>query len=195
KSVFNANHDDCITKFLKEVNSRAKVQSPKSKNNIKPAKRIPNVNKGERWISKGYRFSPNKSFAMHEKPNTPRSCLRWKPTGRIFKTTGLRWIPTGKMFIDCTTKVDSEPLNGSNGDITNLYECDQTLNVSAGTLNLSAVSAAVAASRAVDPAGSPSSTTIDQDVPSASTSLIIQEIQSQVTHQSAKGKMHGHQNA
>nr|GEU90028.1 hypothetical protein [Tanacetum cinerariifolium] len=138
KCVFNANHDDCITKFLKEVNSRAKVQSPKSRNNIKPAKRIPNVNKSERWISKGYRLSPNKSYDVHEKPNTPRSCLRWKPTGRIFKTAGLRWIPTGKMFIDCTTKVDSEPLNGSNDDITNPYECDQTLNVSAGTLNLSA---------------------------------------------------------
>ncbi|GJR92282.1 hypothetical protein Tco_0264456 [Tanacetum coccineum] len=138
KCVFNANHDDCITKFLKEVNSRAKVQSPKSRNNIKPAKRIPNVNKPERWISKGYRFSPNKSSAVHEKPNTPRSCLRWKPTGRIFKIAGLRWIPTRKMFTDSTTKVDSEPPNGSNDDITNPYECDQTLNVSAGTLNLSA---------------------------------------------------------
>ncbi|GKA17643.1 hypothetical protein Tco_0697480 [Tanacetum coccineum] len=131
KCVFNANHDDCITKFLKEVNSRAKVQSPKSRNNIKPAKRIPNVNKLERWISKGYRFSLNKSFAVHEKPNTLRSCLRWKPTGRIFKNAGLRWIPVGKMFTDSTTKVDSEPPNGSNDDITNLYECDQTLNVSA----------------------------------------------------------------
>ncbi|GJY13375.1 hypothetical protein Tco_0382684, partial [Tanacetum coccineum] len=130
KCVFNANHDDCITKFLKEVNSRAKVQSPKSRNNIKPAKRIPNVNKPERWISKGYRFSPNKSSAVHEKPNTPRSCLRWKPTGRIFKIAGLRWIPTGKMFTDNTTKVDSEPLNGSNDDITNPYKCDQTLNAS-----------------------------------------------------------------
>ncbi|GKC72676.1 hypothetical protein Tco_1118559, partial [Tanacetum coccineum] len=37
-----------------------------------------------------------------------------------------------------TTKVDSEPPNGSNDDITNPYECDQTLNVSAGTTNLSA---------------------------------------------------------
>ncbi|GJS46371.1 hypothetical protein Tco_0596492 [Tanacetum coccineum] len=63
--------------------------------------------------------------------NTPRSCLRWKPTGRIFKIAGLRWIPTGKMFTDNTTKVDSEPSNGSNDDITNSYECDQTLNVSA----------------------------------------------------------------
>nr|GEX80947.1 retrovirus-related Pol polyprotein from transposon TNT 1-94 [Tanacetum cinerariifolium] len=54
KCVFNANHDDSITKFLKEVNSRAKVQSPKSRNNIKPTKRIPNVNKSERWIFKEY---------------------------------------------------------------------------------------------------------------------------------------------
>nr|GEV47469.1 hypothetical protein [Tanacetum cinerariifolium] len=64
--------------------------------------------------------------------------LMWKPTGRIFKTAGFRWIPTGKMLIDCSTKVDSEPLYGSNDDITNPYECDQTLNVSACTLNLSA---------------------------------------------------------
>ncbi|GKC58772.1 hypothetical protein Tco_1086370 [Tanacetum coccineum] len=76
---------------------------------------------------------------MYEK-TSPRSCLRWISTGRIFKLAGLRWIPTGKMFIDSTTKVDSEPLNGLNEDITNQYECDQTLNVSACTLNLSAVS-------------------------------------------------------
>ncbi|GJV79292.1 hypothetical protein Tco_1515162 [Tanacetum coccineum] len=78
------------------------------------------------------------SFAVHKKPNTLRSCLRWKPTGRIFKNAGLRWIPIGKMFTDSTTKVDSEPPNGSNDDITIPYECDQTLNVSACTLNLSA---------------------------------------------------------
>ncbi|GJY31973.1 retrovirus-related pol polyprotein from transposon TNT 1-94 [Tanacetum coccineum] len=69
---------------------------------------------------------------MHEK-TSPRSCLRWKPTGRIFKTVGLRWVPTGKIFTNSTTKVDSEPPNGSNDDITNPYECDQTLNVSAET--------------------------------------------------------------
>ncbi|GKF22348.1 hypothetical protein Tco_0074670 [Tanacetum coccineum] len=79
-------------------------------------------------------FSLNKSSAMHEKPHTPRSCLRWKPTGRIFKTIGLRWIPTGKMFIDSTTNVDSKPLNGSNDDIANPYECDQTLYFSAGLI-------------------------------------------------------------
>ncbi|GJS03765.1 hypothetical protein Tco_0320273 [Tanacetum coccineum] len=44
----------------------------------------------------------------------------------------------GKIFESSITKVDSEPTNGSNGDITNQYVCEQTLDVSAGTLNLSA---------------------------------------------------------
>ncbi|GKC78294.1 retrovirus-related pol polyprotein from transposon TNT 1-94 [Tanacetum coccineum] len=35
------------------------------------------------------------------------------------------------MFTDSTTNVDSEPLNGSNDDIANPYECDQTLYFSA----------------------------------------------------------------
>ncbi|GJT47975.1 hypothetical protein Tco_0974132 [Tanacetum coccineum] len=56
---------------------------------------------------------------------------RWKPTGKIFKTVGLRWVPTGKIFAFSTNKVDSEPINGSNDDITNQYECKQTLDVSA----------------------------------------------------------------
>ncbi|GJZ58738.1 hypothetical protein Tco_0614554 [Tanacetum coccineum] len=116
----------------------SKVQSRKSRNNIKPVEKRPNVNKPERWISKGYRLSPDKSFAVRKKPNTPGSCLRWKSTGRIFKTASLRWISTGKMFTDSPTKVDSEPPNGSNDDIPNPYKCDQTLNVSAGTPYLSA---------------------------------------------------------
>nr|GFA89567.1 retrovirus-related Pol polyprotein from transposon TNT 1-94 [Tanacetum cinerariifolium] len=56
----------------------------------------------------------------------------------MFKTVGLIWVPTGKIFASSITKVDSEPLIGSNVDITNQYECKQTLDVSAGTLNLSA---------------------------------------------------------
>ncbi|GJU09420.1 hypothetical protein Tco_1131816 [Tanacetum coccineum] len=107
KCVFNANHDACIINILNEVNSHAK-----------------NVI--------GQRFSPTKSSVVHEKPNTPRSCLRWKLTGRIFKTVGLRWIPIGKLFTDSTNKVDNAPPNHSNEDITNPYKCEQTLNVSAG---------------------------------------------------------------
>ncbi|GKA42677.1 hypothetical protein Tco_0735337 [Tanacetum coccineum] len=62
---------------------------------------------------------------------TPRSCLRWKPTGRVFKNVVLRWVPTGKTFASSTTKVDSEPPNGSNADITNQCESEQALDVSA----------------------------------------------------------------
>ncbi|GJT34690.1 hypothetical protein Tco_0925109 [Tanacetum coccineum] len=87
-------------------------------------------------IVTGHRFSPNKSSDVHEKPNTPRSCLRWIPTGRIFNTVGLRWVPTGKTFTSSITMVDCEPPNGSNKDITNPYESNKTLNVSASTLNL-----------------------------------------------------------
>ncbi|GJX24697.1 hypothetical protein Tco_0230993 [Tanacetum coccineum] len=57
---------------------------------------------------------------------SPRSDLRWKPTGRIFKSVGLRWIPTGKLFDSCTSKVDSEPPHGSNVDIPHIHECKQT---------------------------------------------------------------------
>ncbi|GJV08878.1 hypothetical protein Tco_1346534 [Tanacetum coccineum] len=64
---------------------------------------------------------------------TPRSCLRWKPTDKIFKTVVLRWVTTGKIFTSSTTKVDSEPTNGSNEDITNQYEYKQTLDASAET--------------------------------------------------------------
>nr|GEY13543.1 retrovirus-related Pol polyprotein from transposon TNT 1-94 [Tanacetum cinerariifolium] len=53
-----------------------------------------------------------------------------------YKLYKFKWVPTGKTFTSSITKVDFEPPNGSNEDITNPYECDQTLIISAGTLNL-----------------------------------------------------------
>ncbi|GJX60971.1 hypothetical protein Tco_0292361 [Tanacetum coccineum] len=138
KCVFNANHDHCVTKFLNEVNSCAKVPSNKTTNRNKPVEKISVAKKPERQIPKGHMSSIKKTSTVHEKTMTPRSCLRWKPTGNFFKVVGLRWVPTGKIFTSSTTKVDSELTNGSNDDITNQYECEQTLNVSAATLNLSA---------------------------------------------------------
>ncbi|GJR78877.1 hypothetical protein Tco_0149662 [Tanacetum coccineum] len=123
KCVFNANHDACVTKFLNEVNSRAKVPSHKTTNRNKPEKQISITKKPERHIPTGHKFSIKKTSVVHEKTKTPRSCLRWKPTGRILKTVGLRWVPTRKIFTSSTTTVDSEPPHGSNTDITNLYEC------------------------------------------------------------------------
>ncbi|GJZ43727.1 hypothetical protein Tco_0590982 [Tanacetum coccineum] len=109
KCVFNANHDACITKLLKEVNSRAKIQSQKTRNSNKPVDQ------------KSHTQTPG------------RSDLKWKPTERIFKSVGLRWIPIEKLFDSCISKVDSEPSHGSNVDISNIHECKQTLDVSAGT--------------------------------------------------------------
>ncbi|GJW08936.1 reverse transcriptase domain-containing protein [Tanacetum coccineum] len=74
-------------------------------------------------------FSPNKTFVVYEK-TSPRTDLRWKPTGRIFKYVGLWWIPTEKLFDSYTNKVDNEPPHGSNVDIPNIHECKQNLDVS-----------------------------------------------------------------
>ncbi|GJS88876.1 hypothetical protein Tco_0771512 [Tanacetum coccineum] len=89
KCVFNANHDACITKLLKEVNSRAKIQSNKTTNSNKPVDQKSHTQKRGRQIFTGHRFSPNKTSVVSEK-TSPRSDLKWKPTGRIFKSVGLR---------------------------------------------------------------------------------------------------------
>ncbi|GKD64243.1 hypothetical protein Tco_1306351, partial [Tanacetum coccineum] len=132
KYVFNANHDACITKLLKEVNSRAKIQSHKTRNSNKPVDQKSHTQKPVRHIFTRHRFSPNKTSTVYEK-KSPRSDLRWKPTGRIFKFVGLRWIPTRKLFDSCTSKVDSEPTHGLNVDISKIHKCKQTLDLSSGT--------------------------------------------------------------
>nr|GEX48799.1 hypothetical protein [Tanacetum cinerariifolium] len=109
KCVFNVNHDACITKFLKEVNSHAKIQPNKTRNSNNPVDPTSHTQKPCRKIVIGHSFSPNKSSAVHEKTNTPRSCLRWMPACRIFNIVGLKWVPTEKTFTSSTTKVDCEP--------------------------------------------------------------------------------------
>ncbi|GJT70962.1 hypothetical protein Tco_1030248 [Tanacetum coccineum] len=84
-------------------------------------------------IPTGHRFSNKKTTTVPEKTMTPRSCLSWKPTGRILKTVCLRWVPTGRLFNSCTSKVESEPTHGSNVDIPHIHACKQTLGLSAET--------------------------------------------------------------
>nr|GFB20945.1 hypothetical protein [Tanacetum cinerariifolium] len=132
KCVFNANHDACITKILKEVNSRVKIQSHKTRDRKKPVDQKSHTQIPGRQIFTGHKFSSNKTSAMYEKIS-PSSDLRWQPTGRIFKSVGLRWLPTGKLFDSFTNKVESEPPHGSNIDISKIHEYKQTLDLSAGT--------------------------------------------------------------
>nr|GFC51434.1 hypothetical protein [Tanacetum cinerariifolium] len=132
KCVFNANHDACITKLLKEVNLRVKIQSHKIKERNKPVDQKSHTQIPGRQLFTGHKFSPNKTSAVYKKIS-PRSDLRWQPTSRIFKSVDLRWLPTGKLFESCTNKVESEPPHGSNIDISEIHECKQTLDLSAGT--------------------------------------------------------------
>nr|GEU64365.1 hypothetical protein [Tanacetum cinerariifolium] len=238
KCVFNANHDACLTKFLKEVNSRIKVQSSKSRNNIKPIEKITNVIKPKRWISRGHRVSLNKyiSSGLVQNSVSPTSYvppskkdheILFQPLFDEYFNHPPRAVslvlaavaapravdPAGS---PSSTIIDQDvPSANSSSEETTLQGFIPSIQDSCKTQFLqhlmfhhlrktmrfcfnhclfdeyfnppphavSLVSVAIAAPRAVDPAGSPSSTIIDQDVPSASTSSTIQEIKSQVTHQ------------
>ncbi|GJV95442.1 hypothetical protein Tco_1547019 [Tanacetum coccineum] len=138
QSLRNANHDECILEYLSKLNPRASAQikDAKSHNTTKryvPVEKTSESKKPERLIPKGHRFSHKKTTTVPEKTRSPKSCLRWQPTGRILKTVCLRWVPTGRLFNSCTSKVESEPTNGSIVDIPHIHACEQTLGLSAGT--------------------------------------------------------------
>nr|GEW18321.1 hypothetical protein [Tanacetum cinerariifolium] len=114
------------SRSLPEVNLRAKIQSHKTRNHNKPVDQKSHTQIPGRQIFTGHRFSPTKTSAVYEK-TSPRSDLRWKPTGRIFKSVGLRWIPTGKSFDSCTSKVDSEPTHGSNSMVAEKADISETI--------------------------------------------------------------------
>ncbi|GJZ07114.1 hypothetical protein Tco_0540907 [Tanacetum coccineum] len=126
--------------YLEKAKISAQLQKNKDVNGkpsmIDPA-RLPNtanvIKKPERQIPRGHRFSNKKTTTVPEKTMNPRSCLKWKPTGRIFSNVHLRWIPTGKLLNSCTGKVDSEPAHGLIIDIPRIHACKQTLGLSAVT--------------------------------------------------------------
>ncbi|GJT17756.1 hypothetical protein Tco_0876462 [Tanacetum coccineum] len=138
KCLFSANHDECVLEYLSKLNPRASAQNKDAKSHkttkrYMPVEKTRESKRPERHITSGHRFSKKMTTTVPEKTMTPRSCLRWKQTGKIFKTVGLRWIPTGKLFNSCTGKVESEPTHGSNVDIPYIHACKQTLGLSAGT--------------------------------------------------------------
>ncbi|GJY68913.1 hypothetical protein Tco_0471895 [Tanacetum coccineum] len=114
--------------YLDKARKKTQERDRNSKTNVIPSARFQSTADD----SKPKPRSTNHSTWSLPKTSS-RSDLRWKPTGRIFKSVSLRWIPTGKLFDSCTSKVDSEPPHGSNVDIPNIHECKQTLDVSAGT--------------------------------------------------------------
>ncbi|GJW42963.1 putative ribonuclease H-like domain-containing protein [Tanacetum coccineum] len=79
--------------FLK-LNLRASAQdkdakSHKTTKRYMPVEKSSASKKPERQIPTGHRFSNKRTTTVPEKTMNPRSCLSWKPMGRIFKTIGL----------------------------------------------------------------------------------------------------------
>ncbi|GJY17622.1 hypothetical protein Tco_0389113, partial [Tanacetum coccineum] len=138
KCLYSANHDECVLEYLSRLNHCASAQNKDAKSH-KTTKRYMPIEKSsaskkpERQIPIGHRFLNKKTATVPEKTMNPKSCLRWKPTGRIFSNVGLRWVPTGKLLNSCTGKVDSEPTHVSIVDIPHIHACKQTLGLSAGT--------------------------------------------------------------
>ncbi|GJV73990.1 hypothetical protein Tco_1493985 [Tanacetum coccineum] len=66
KCVFNANHDACVTKFPKKVNSSAKVQSHKTRNSNKPVEQKIHTQKpkptGRIFKTVGLRWVPTRNI-------------------------------------------------------------------------------------------------------------------------------------
>ncbi|GKE75077.1 hypothetical protein Tco_1537118, partial [Tanacetum coccineum] len=104
KCIFNENHDACITKIPKEVNSRAKIRSHKTRNINKPVDQKSHTQKKPVESIYGLEFS---------------------------NMLVLRWIPTGSLLASCYKLRRSEPTLGSNVDIPNTHESKQTLDLSA----------------------------------------------------------------
>ncbi|GKC08936.1 hypothetical protein Tco_1000546, partial [Tanacetum coccineum] len=110
------------------------AKSHKTTKRYMPVEKLSASKKLERQIPTGHRFSNKKTTNVHEKTMIPRSCLRWKPMGRIFSNVCLRWIPIGKLLKSCTGNVDSEPAHGSIVDIPRIHACKQTLGLNADAL-------------------------------------------------------------
>ncbi|GKC24657.1 hypothetical protein Tco_1026807 [Tanacetum coccineum] len=186
KCVFNANHDDCVTKFLKEVNSHAKVQSPSTRNSNKPVEQKSRTQKHVRQIFTGHRFSLNKSSDVHE-IKSPRSCLSWKSTGRIFKTVGLSSGPAPQLLIPGTISLGlmQNPPSPTpyvppiKNDLDILFQpmFDEYLNPPKSVVSTVPVAASPGP---VDLTSTPLSTSINQDAPSISTSSTQEQLQSSI---------------
>ncbi|GJS87432.1 hypothetical protein Tco_0770068, partial [Tanacetum coccineum] len=96
--LVTANHDDCVLQYVNGMKSRKKIQSANVSKSENQKKYKTRVWKPKKVGSKERLASP--------KPSTPRSCLRWLPTRRMFN-------PKGK--ITATSESECQP-NCSKGD-------------------------------------------------------------------------------
>nr|GEW63006.1 integrase, catalytic region, zinc finger, CCHC-type, peptidase aspartic, catalytic [Tanacetum cinerariifolium] len=109
---------------------------------------------------------------MYEK-TSPRSCLRWKPAGRIFNTVKL----SSNIMPNPPSPTPYLPPTKKDWDTLFQPIFDEYFNPLPSVVSPVPTAAAL---RLVDPTDTPSSTTTNQDVLSISTSQNLKEIQSLV---------------
>ncbi|GKA81352.1 gag-pol polyprotein, partial [Tanacetum coccineum] len=78
--LITVNHDVCVLNYVNGMNSRGKKQKANVSN-------IANQTKHKAQVWKPKNVGSKERLAL-PKPSTPRSCLRWSPTGRIFDLKG-----------------------------------------------------------------------------------------------------------
>ncbi|GJS62942.1 hypothetical protein Tco_0677506 [Tanacetum coccineum] len=138
---YNANHDDCILKYLSKVHSYASAQKKDAQSNKTTKRYMPiekkcDSKKHDKQIPIGQKFSPNKSSNVYLKTTPPRSGLTWKPTGRIFTQVGLKWIPIRKSVETCYNTNDSASPLGKKTHNPNTTICANSSSLSADTFRV-----------------------------------------------------------
>ncbi|GJY48170.1 hypothetical protein Tco_0438126 [Tanacetum coccineum] len=119
-----ANHDDCVLQYVNGMKSRKKNQSANVSKSANQRKHKPRVWKPKKEGSKERLALP--------KPSTPRSCLSWSPTGRMFDLKG-KIIATSESEYqpDCSkgdnacTSNPQEPINKRFSSLTFSMTCCQ----------------------------------------------------------------------
>ncbi|GKC64501.1 hypothetical protein Tco_1097099 [Tanacetum coccineum] len=105
--LITANHDECVLQYVNGMKSRKKNQSANVSKSANQKKHKPRVWKPKRVESKERLVSP--------KPSTPRSCLRWSPTGRTFDLKG-------KIIATSESECQSDCFKGDNACTSNPQE-------------------------------------------------------------------------
>ncbi|GJY23036.1 hypothetical protein Tco_0396694 [Tanacetum coccineum] len=105
--LITANHDECVLQYVNGMKSRKKNQSANVSKSANQKKHKPRVWKPKMVGSKEKLASP--------KPSTPRSCLRWSPTGRMFELKG-------KIIATSESECQSDYFEGDNTCTSNPQE-------------------------------------------------------------------------
>ncbi|GJU37140.1 hypothetical protein Tco_1185494 [Tanacetum coccineum] len=102
--LITINHDACVLNYVNDMNSRALNKNANVSN-------VENQKKYKPKVWKPKKVGSKERLASF-KPSTPRSCLRWSPTGRIFDLKG-------KIITTIKSECQSDCFKGDNACTSN----------------------------------------------------------------------------